>query len=69
MGIIKLIGQVLKIFGFFLDLWKEKDAKKAKEKAIVGRDIVDAFKETNKDIRASRLSAAVNDINRLRLNK
>lgn len=67
MGIIKLIASFFKVFLFFGGLWKEKDAKKSKAKAEVGKKIVEAFKETDPDLRASRLNSAVDDINRLRL--
>jgi hypothetical protein len=62
---LKLIGQFFQVAIFFLKLWKEKDEKKAEEKKKIGTKIVNAFKQTDKAKRASRLSAAVNDINRL----
>jgi len=66
MGIIKLIGQFLKIIGFFLDLWKEKDKFRAEQKAAAAKEVVDAFKITDKDDRASAVSAAIARIGRLR---
>lgn len=53
----------LKVVQFFINLYLERDKKKAEEKAIVGKVIVDAFKEADPKTRASRLSAAVVDIN------
>jgi len=66
MGIIKLIGQIFKFLNFFCGLWKERDEERAKVKAEVGKEILDAFKETDKNTQASRLNAAVGSINRLR---
>ena len=59
MGYFKLIGQLFEVAFFFLSLWTEKNKKKAEEKAAIAREIVDAFKETNKARRASYLSAAI----------
>lgn len=50
---------------FFLNLWKEKDKEKSAKKAEVGKKIVNAFQQTDKSKRASRLNAAVADINKL----
>ena len=61
-----IIGSSLKILFFFLSLWKERDAEKAKKKAEVAKEIVDAFSETDKRVQASRLNASVASINRLR---
>jgi hypothetical protein len=66
MAILAAIGTGLKIIFFFLNLWREKDKKKAKKKAEIGKEIIDAFAETSKKKRASRLNAAVGRINRLR---
>ena len=66
MGIIKLIGQVLKLIGFFCDLWKEKDKFRAEQKAAAAKEVVDAFKIGDKADRASALNAAVGRINRLK---
>ena len=55
-----------KIVFFFLKLNAEKDKKKAKEKAELGKEIVDALAETNKARRASHVNAA---IGKLRANK
>ena len=54
--------QFFKIVGFFLNLKAESNKKKAKEKAEIGKEIVDALAETNKSRRASYLSAAVNKL-------
>lgn len=56
----------LQIIKFFIDLYHEVDKKKADEQAIIGKEVVDAFAETDKKNRASKLSAAVVGINRLR---
>ena len=66
MGIIRLIGQFFKIAGFFLDLYKEKNKKKAEEKKKVADEITESFKETNPKLRAAKLNNAVQSINRLR---
>ena len=62
MGYIILIQQFFKIFGFFTDLISETNKKKAEEKAAIGKELVDAFKETDKATRASRLNAVVNKL-------
>ena len=63
--VLKLIGQFFQIAMFFLNLWKEKDAEKAEAKKKVATQVVDAFKQTDKTKRASRLNAAVAAINEL----
>jgi hypothetical protein len=65
MGIIRLIGQILKIAMFLLNLRSEGDKKKAEEKAEVGKKVIDAFKETNPKRRDSFIVGAIDDINRL----
>jgi hypothetical protein len=62
---LKLIGQFFQIAFFFMKLWKEKDEQKAKEKKKIATKVVNAFKQTDKNERASQLNAAVADINRL----
>lgn len=59
MGVIKLIGQFLEVFFFFMSLWAEKNKKKAEEKAAIAKEIVDAFKETDPRRRASYLNSVV----------
>ena len=56
---IQTISSIIKVILFFLNLWSEKDKKKAEEKAEIGKEIVDAFKETDPKVRASRLNVAV----------
>ncbi len=56
---LKLIGQFIQVALFFGKLWKESNKKKAKEKAELGKEIVDAFTETNKKRRASYLNNVV----------
>jgi len=65
-GGIKVLGQFFKIISFFLNMWKERDEERAAKKAEVGKEIIDAFKETDKKTQASRLNNAVGNINRLR---
>ena len=62
MEIIIAIGTFLKIAMFFLDLWKEKDKLKAEKKAAIGKEIVNALKQTDKKVRASMLNVAVSHI-------
>lgn len=59
MQTIFLILQILKIF---LDLWREKDAAKATEKADKAKEVVDAFAKADPGEKASRLNGIVNDI-------
>lgn len=56
----------LQIIKVFLELWKEKDIKKAEEKAVVAKEIVDAFATADPKDRASRLNATVGSIRRMR---
>jgi hypothetical protein len=57
------IGAFFKLVLFFLNLKSESNKKKAKEKAEIGKEIVDALAETNK---ARRISAVNSVIGRLR---
>jgi hypothetical protein len=57
---IQAIMAFFKILGFFIDLKKESNKKKAKEKAEIGKEIVDALAETNKARRASAVNSVVN---------
>jgi hypothetical protein len=50
---------------FFLDLWREKNKEKAEAKKKVATKVIDAFKQTDKKERASRLNRALDDANRL----
>ena len=59
MALLKSIEAFFKIIGFFLNLHAEKDKKKAKEKAELGKELVDALAETNKHRRASYVNAVV----------
>jgi hypothetical protein len=63
---IQAIGAFFKIVLFFLNVKNESNKKKAKEKAEIGKEIVDALAETNKHRRASRLNRALDDVNRMR---
>ena len=65
MGILATIGQLFKALNFFLSLWREKDEAKAEEKKKVATKVIDAFKQTDKKERASRLLRALDDVNRL----
>jgi len=65
MEIIATIGMFFKVALFMLDLWREKDQEKARKKGVVAKEIVNAFKETDKDTRISRLNVAISNINRL----
>lgn len=51
--------QLCKVFGFFANLYTEKNKKKAEEKAELGKEMVDAFKQTNKHRRASHINAVI----------
>ena len=62
---LSTIGNIFKVVLFFLNLWREKDAEKAEAKKKVANQIVDAFKQTDKAKRASRLNRAIGSINRL----
>jgi hypothetical protein len=59
------IGQLIKALLFFLDLWREKNKEKAEAKKKVATKVIDAFKQTDKKERASRLNRALDDANRL----
>ncbi len=60
------IGNLVKVFLFFLKFFMEKDEKKSQEKANIASQVVEAFKETDNDKKASKLNAAIGSINRLR---
>jgi len=59
MALFESIKTFLKIVFFFLNLKSETDKKKAKEKAEIGKELVDALAETNKARRASYVNAVV----------
>jgi hypothetical protein len=65
MGLFATLGQLLKAFNLLFSLWRERDAEKAEAKKKVATKVVDAFKQTDKKERASRLNRALDDINRL----
>ena len=56
---LQAIGSFFKIVMFFLNLMKESDKKKAKEKAEIGKEIVDALAETNKSRRISSVNSVI----------
>jgi hypothetical protein len=66
MAIIRLIGQLLTIFSFLLNLRGESNKKKAEEKKKVGDKLVEALAETNPKRRDSYLVGVIDDIGRLR---
>lgn len=66
MQIVALIGAFFKVVLFFGGLWKEKDEKKAQLKADLAKDVVDAFKESKKENRLSKLNITIGRINRMR---
>jgi hypothetical protein len=59
---IQAIGAFFKIVFFLLNLNAESNKKKAKEKAELGKEIVDALAETNKARRASAVNSVVNKL-------
>jgi len=65
MGFFIALGQLLKIIGKVIDLFRETNKVKAAKKKDNLNDILDAAKETNKKIRASRLNMALDDTSRL----
>lgn len=62
---LQTIGGIIQVILFFLKLWAEKDKEKAEKKAEVAKEVVDAFKQTDPKVRASMLSAAIVNINKL----
>ena len=59
------IAGVIKILLFFVGLYKERDQAKAKKKAELAKEMIDAFEETDKKTQASRLNAVIGGINRM----
>jgi hypothetical protein len=56
---------LFKFAGLIISLFAEKDKKKAEAKAKVAGDMVNAYKETDPKIRASRINAVSDDIDGL----
>ena len=56
---IQGIVAFFKIVLFFLRLRGEKNKEKAKEKAAIGKEIVDALAETNKARRISSINSVI----------
>jgi hypothetical protein len=65
MGWLATLGQLLKAFNLLFSLWREGNAEKAEAKKKVATKVVDAFKQTDKTERASRLNRALDDARRL----
>ena len=66
MGIFAAVASALKVLLFFLNLWKDRNSARAKKKAEIAKEIVDAFAETDKKKQASKLNIAIGRINRMR---
>ena len=62
MGWITAIVQILKLFGKVLDLFMERDAKKAEVKKVALDKLTDAAKETDTTKRASKLNRVLDDV-------
>ena len=58
------IGVVIQILLFLCNLWGERNKEKAKEKAEIAKELVNAFAETDKKKQASKLNAVVGRLNR-----
>ena len=61
---IQAIASFFKIVMFFLNLKGESNKKKAKEKAELGKEIVDALAETNKARRVSSINTVIGRLKR-----
>ena len=59
------ISGIIKVLLFFLGLFKERDAAKAKEKAEIAKEMIDALAETDKKLQASRINSAIARANRM----
>ena len=59
------IAGVIKILLFFIGLYNERDQARAKKKAELAKEMIDAFEETDKKKQASRLNAVIGGINRM----
>jgi hypothetical protein len=62
MHIFVAIGQLLALIGKVIDLFMEKDKKKAEAKKEAMDKLTDAAKETDKDKRASKLNRVLDDV-------
>ena len=62
---LQTIGSIIKVLLFFLGLWGERNKERAKAKAEIAKEMVDAFSETDKKTQASRLNAVIGRINRV----
>jgi hypothetical protein len=65
MGWLTAVIQLFKIFGKVLDLFTEKNKKKAEAKKEALDKLTNAAKETDKKKRASKLNRVLDDVNRL----
>jgi hypothetical protein len=61
----KSIGQLALLLGKVIDLFVEKDKKKAEAKKESLDKLTNAAKETDKKKRASKLNRVIDDVNRL----
>ena len=59
------IGDIIKVLLFLIGLFKERNAEKAKKKAEIAKEMINAFEETDKKTQASRLNNVVANINRM----
>jgi hypothetical protein len=59
------LGQLLKIIGKVIDLFREKDKKKAEAKKEALDKLTNAAKETDKKKRTSKLNRVLDDANRM----
>ena len=66
MGWITAVIQLFKIFGKVLDLFTEKNKKKAAAKKVALDKLTNAAKETDKKKRASKLNRVLDRTKRLR---
>ena len=60
---MSLIGNVVKVLLFMANLWGERNATRARQKAEVLKEVVDAFQETDRKTQASLLNHCVSRIN------
>ena len=69
MTVIKGIIALCQVFMFFANLWKERDSKKAEEKKELGKELIDAVGETDRDKQASKYNNVIQHIRRVRKQK